>query len=117
MEEVRRRNEPKLVAKATLLRDLVIKLNNQNKTVVVSTLITLELVSFSIASTLLSSEKNLKATLLTVIQSSSSCLPLYVKQGHLSSRIFFKVIIFANQTRSQNIVYFVHSIDVNIDEY
>ena len=36
MEEVRRRNEPKLVAKATLLRDLVIKLNNQNKTVVVS---------------------------------------------------------------------------------
>ena len=44
MEEVRRRNEPKLVAKATLLRDLVIKLNNQNKTVVVSTLITLELV-------------------------------------------------------------------------
>ena len=66
MEEVRRRNEPKLVAKATLLRDLVIKLNNQNKTVVVSTLITLELVSFSIASTL-SSEKNPKATPLTGI--------------------------------------------------
>ena len=52
MEEVRRRNEPKLVAKATLLRDLVIKLNNQNKTVVVSTMVTLELVSFNIASTL-----------------------------------------------------------------
>ena len=87
MEEVRRRNEPKLVAKATLLRDLVIKLNNQNKTVVVSTLITLELVSFSIASTL-SSEK--KATLLTGIQ--TICLSLYVKQGHLSSRIFSNVI-------------------------
>merc|ERR1719445_44019 len=35
MEEVRRRNEPKLVAKAQLLRDLVIRLNNQNKSVVV----------------------------------------------------------------------------------
>ena len=35
MEEVRRRNEAKLVAKAELLRDLVIKLNNQNKSVVV----------------------------------------------------------------------------------
>jgi len=35
MEEVRRRNEPKLVAKATILRDLVMKLNNQNKSVVV----------------------------------------------------------------------------------
>ena len=35
MEEVRRRNEPKLVAKANILRDLVMKLNNQNKSVVV----------------------------------------------------------------------------------
>ena len=35
MEEVRRRNEAKLVAKAELLRDLVMKLNNQNKSVVV----------------------------------------------------------------------------------
>merc|ERR1719445_36751 len=35
MEEVRRRNEPKLLSKATLLRDLVVKLNNQNKSVVV----------------------------------------------------------------------------------
>ena len=35
MEEVRRRNEPKLMAKANLLRDLVMKLNNQNKSVVV----------------------------------------------------------------------------------
>ena len=35
MEEVRRRNEAKLVAKAELLRDLVIRLNNQNKSVVV----------------------------------------------------------------------------------
>ena len=35
MEEVRRRNEPKLAAKAGLLRDLVMRLNSQNKSVVV----------------------------------------------------------------------------------
>ena len=35
MEEVRRRNEPKLMSKASILRDLVVKLNNQNKSVVV----------------------------------------------------------------------------------
>ena len=35
MEEVRRRNEPKLVSKAALLRDLVMKLISQNKSVVV----------------------------------------------------------------------------------
>lgn len=35
MEEVRRRNEPKLVNKATLLRDLVSKLITQNKSVVI----------------------------------------------------------------------------------
>jgi len=35
MEEVRRRNEPKLVAKANLLRDLVSKLISQNKSVVI----------------------------------------------------------------------------------
>merc|ERR1719369_374575 len=35
MEEVRRRNEPKLLSKATLLRDLVSKLIAQNKSVVI----------------------------------------------------------------------------------
>merc|ERR1719483_2073910 len=35
MEEVRRRNEPKLVNKATSLRDLVVRLISQNKSVVV----------------------------------------------------------------------------------
>merc|ERR1719232_350049 len=35
MEEVRRRNEPKMMAKAGLLRDLVMRLNSQNKSVVV----------------------------------------------------------------------------------
>ena len=35
MEEVRRRNEPKLVATAGLLYDLVMRLNSQNKSVVV----------------------------------------------------------------------------------
>merc|ERR1719158_550943 len=35
MEEVRRRNEPKLLSKATLLRDLVTKLIAQNKSVVI----------------------------------------------------------------------------------
>merc|ERR1719369_3904 len=35
MEEVRRRNEPKLMNKAVLLRDLVTKLINQNKTVII----------------------------------------------------------------------------------
>jgi len=35
MEEVRRRNEPKLVSKAKLLRDLVSKLISQNKSVVI----------------------------------------------------------------------------------
>merc|ERR1711915_597696 len=35
MEEVRRRNEPKLVAKANILRDLVSKLISQNKSVVI----------------------------------------------------------------------------------
>ena len=33
MEEVRRRNEPKLAVKAGLLRDLVMRLNSQNKSV------------------------------------------------------------------------------------
>ena len=33
MEEVRRRNEPKPVVKAGLLRDLVMRLNSQNKSV------------------------------------------------------------------------------------
>ena len=33
MEEVRRRKEPKLEAKARLLRDLVMWLNSQNKSV------------------------------------------------------------------------------------
>ena len=98
MEEVRRRNEPKLVAKATLLRDLVIKLNNQNKTVVVSTLITLELVGFSIASTL-SSEKNLKATLLTGTQSSEIC-----EIGTIVFKDISNVIIFGNLTQRQQLV-------------
>ena len=35
MEEVRRRNEPKLAAEAGLLCDLVMRLNSQNKSVVV----------------------------------------------------------------------------------
>ena len=34
MEEVKRRNEPKLATKAGLLRDLVMRLNSQNKSVV-----------------------------------------------------------------------------------
>ena len=33
MEEVKRRNEPKLAVKAGLLRDLVMRLNSQNKSV------------------------------------------------------------------------------------
>ena len=33
MEEVRRRNEPKLAVKAGLLRDLVMRLNSLNKSV------------------------------------------------------------------------------------
>ena len=35
MEEMKRRNEPKLAAKAGLLRDLVMRLKSQNKSVVV----------------------------------------------------------------------------------
>ena len=36
MEEMKRRNEPKLAAKAGLLRDLVMRLKSQNKSVVVT---------------------------------------------------------------------------------